>query len=149
MDIPTLIIGSPQSAFLSIQALHRTHPTANDYWDGNWVECDIEIASGAFTGKFRASLRCEEFLHFDHELEGLLKDLKGKATFSSMEEWLEIHAKGDGLGHFTAECKATDYPGGGRILNFDLEFDQTQIEGIRKGLANILQKFPVVGSPNE
>ncbi len=149
MESPTLLIASQQTDFVSIQPLYRMDPSANDYWDGNWIKCEVRIASGSFKAKYQASLRCDEFESFHQDLKVIMNDLNGKATFSSMETWLEINATGDGLGHFIAKCQATDIPGVGSVLNFILEFDQTQIEAMLTGVTNILEKFPVVGSPND
>jgi hypothetical protein len=44
-----------------------------------------------------------------------------------MEEWLRVDIQGDGRGHFLAQCEASDQPGVGNTLRFELTFDQTEL----------------------
>ncbi|MBI3522372.1 MAG: hypothetical protein HY071_04635 [Chloroflexi bacterium] len=64
-----------------------------------------------------------------------------------MEEQLSIVAKGDGMGHFTAECTARDAAGIGNLLTFTLSFDQTRLGPLAAELDALLRAYPVVGTP--
>jgi hypothetical protein len=64
-----------------------------------------------------------------------------------MEEQLTIDLKGDSLGHYVASCIAIDRAGIGNRLFFDLEFDQSDIPEIIKGIDSVIREFPVVGDP--
>lgn len=145
---PYFRIGSGASEHITVTPLYRPHDQCADFWDGNWVESHVEIRVGAFTGRFRASLRANEFAHFREELARLYSDLTGTAVFSSMEQWLTMKIQGDGLGHFEAECHAMDQAGVGNRLEFRLSFDQTDIPGILKGLDRVNEAFPARGSPD-
>lgn len=136
-------IGSSVSHHLTVTPLYRPHENSQDYWDGNWLESKIDIRVGGFSGHLRASLRADEFQRFKDQLAKLYTELKGTAKFTALEHWLTIQVKGDGLGHFEAECQAMDGAGTGNLLEFRLAFDQTDIPAIVKGLELILRAFPV------
>lgn len=140
-----LLIGSRASEFLSVRPIRHAHPDSDDYWDGNWLEAEIELAAGAFRGSFRACLRTDEFIPFRDQVSALYENLNGESTFDSMESWLTIQIKGDGLGHFIVECQANDNSGGGNSLNFSLSIDQTQLPMLVSGLDKIVEQFPLKG----
>lgn len=144
-DKPQFRFGASDSYYLTVRPLYRPYDQCQDYWDGNWVKSQIIIRVGGFHANITASLRTDEFFRFKEELSRLYSTLKGQASFSSMEEWLTIHVEGDGLGHFEAECVTMDEVGTGNRLQFRLDFNQTELPGIVKGLEGILQAFPVRG----
>jgi hypothetical protein len=37
-----------------IPPLLRRHPGFFDYWEGNWIDCELQIAAGYVRGGFRA-----------------------------------------------------------------------------------------------
>lgn len=141
-----LLIGSLQSQFLRVRPTQRNDPSANDYWDGNWLISEIELAAGAFRAQFVATLRVDEFADFRDQLVTLYDALDGEATFDSMEEWLRIRFRGDGLGHFNVECQARDAAGTGNMLTFLLNCDQTQLPAILQGLQRVIERFPIIGT---
>jgi len=118
-----------------------------DYWDGNWVYATIRIAARAFRGEFEAQLRTDEFVGFRDRLRPLQQKLDGAAKFETMEGWLSVDIEGDGKGHFHAACEAVDRPGLGNRLTFGLDFDQTELPEILRGLDAVCAAFPVVGKP--
>lgn len=123
----------------------RERPEASDYWDGNWVYATVTVAARAFRGEFEAQLRAEEFVRFRDQLQVLYETLKGGAKFETMEGWLTVDIQGDGKGHFRAACIAVDQPGIGNRLAFALDFDQTELPEILRGVDAICAAFPVVG----
>lgn len=62
-----------------------------------------------------------------------------------MEDWLRIDIDGDGKGHFRAVCEATDMPGTGNRLTFELELEQTDLPALIRALDQVCAAFPVVG----
>jgi hypothetical protein len=132
-----------------VRPTHRLHPSASDYWDGNWTACAISVSAGRFGALYTADLRTDEFARFRDSLAAVYENLRGTALFEAMEDWIRIEASGDGKGHFTAVCEATDKPGMGARLNFKLSFDQTQIPKMIEALDAILGEFPVVGKPTD
>jgi len=144
-EVVEWIIGSRESEFLCVRPTERAHPAADDYWDGNWLNADIEISAGAFRGRYVACLRVDELVRFRDQLAALYETLDGRAEFDSMEEWLQIAVKGDGLGHFEVDCQARDAAGVGNTLKFSLYVDQTQIPAILDGLHQAIERFPLIG----
>jgi hypothetical protein len=138
-------IGKEDSQYLSVQITSRSYPSSQDYWDGNWVNAVIEIDLGSFRGRYSAYLRAEELKGFHNALSNLYSFHAQEAKFETMEEQLSIRIVGDGLGHFTAECEALDQTGIGNRLRFSLEFDQTDIPSILKGLDGVVEKYPIKG----
>lgn len=147
MTDQSLIIGSTTSQFLRVTPLRRTHPACSDYWDGNWIDSLVDVSVGAFTGKYTACLRTDEFKAFRVALENLYRTAKSDSSFTSMEEWIEVQVIGDGLGHFEAQCTLRDAAGIGNTSRFNLDFDQTEIPVMLKSLHSIEESFPVVGLP--
>lgn len=133
---------------LSLKPLYRVYPEEQDYWDGNWVQTEVEIKVSAFRGRISANLRAEEFVEFQQQLESLDSNLSGQARFHTMEEWLEMKVKGDGLGHFSVAAIARDPAGSGNRLEFHLTFDQTYLAAILSGFRAATAAFPVRGHPN-
>lgn len=147
MSIPAILIGSESSDHVVIAVTRREFADATDYWDGNWIYASVRVNVGSFRGEYEALLRTDEIASFRDGLTRLHAELKGAATFQSMEQWLRIHVEGDGLGHFTAKCEARDQPGIGNTLQFELRFDQTDLPPMLASLDAVLTAFPVIGAP--
>lgn len=117
----------------------------DDFWDGNWLRCRVGMRAGGFIGTFDPALRSEEFERMRDGVRVCTNDLSGTFVFETMEEQLSIMAKGDGLGHFAAECEARDAAGYGNLLKFELHFDQTRLAPLAAELDALLLVYPVVG----
>lgn len=141
-----LVIGDENGQRVVIRALSRNHPDLFDYWDANWVKCELEIAAGGFRGAFRADLRSEEFQAFLEEAEGLSRTLDGAAGFSTMEGQIAFSLAGDASGQVRVQGEAVDAPGGDNRLQFSFDIDQTYLPQICRSLEVILAAFPVVGT---
>jgi hypothetical protein len=148
-DLQTLVIGSEASDHLKIAVLRRKYPDTNDYWDGNWLDCDMSVSVGGFSGNVNAALRTDEIKRFHDELIPLYESLGGSAEFVSLELWLTIRINGDKLGHFTANCELRDDQSFPNRLLFDLAFDQTELPAMLHQLSSILETFPVIGDQGE
>jgi len=140
-------IGKEDSEHLIVKITGRSH-AAQDFWDGNWVNADIQINAGNFHGHYTAYLRTEELKAFRDAVSRLYSFDSKEAKFKTMEEQLSINISGDGLGHFTAKCEALDQAGIGNRLIFSLFFDQTEIPQILKELDTTLRKYPIIGKPD-
>ena len=146
-SLPRLLIGSLRSEHLLVQPTRLEFPDTDDYWDGNWVYADVAVVAGAFRGSYEPLLRTDEFARFRDDLQVLHDNLKGAATFETMEHWLAINIEGDGRGHFTAKCEARDQPGMGNLLTFELAFDQTDLPVLLGDLDELTRAFPVRRKP--
>jgi hypothetical protein len=141
-----VLIGDPDGQQVLIRVLSRNHPGLFDYWDANWVACELQISAGGFRAGFRADLRSEEFQRFLDEAEAVNRSLEGTATFSTMEQQIALTLSLDGRGHVLVDGEARDAPGSQNCLRFGFEIDQTYLREICRSLEVILRAFPVVGS---
>jgi hypothetical protein len=138
------IIGKESSDFVKIKINGFSYPSSTDFWDGNWINSTISLRAGAFKASYDAELRNVDFYQLMNELERLHDNLKGSANFFTIEEYLEIKINGDGIGHFTADCVAIDFPGVDQSkLQFRLNFDQTEINGLIRMISDILDNYPI------
>ena len=136
---------SENGNLIRIDILGLNYPNAEDDWDRNWLKSIISAKAGAFSGNFKADLMTTDFETFKNELTNLYDKLKGIATFNTLESQVDIKITGDGIGHLKAKCEVMDYAGIGNKLEFEIDFDQTQIPKIVNQLENIITKFPVSG----
>jgi len=133
--------------FVRILPIAYLYPNADLDWDKNWIQSQIEINALPFHGKYKASLMTIDFEMLKQELTRIYDDLSGSTMFSSLEHFIEIKIKGDGIGHFVATCAAQDtasFPV--NKLSFELHFDQTQIPGLIAHLDKITKTFPIIGN---
>ena len=137
------------AGFLKVALLGRSHPSADDYWDGNWVRAAVDVQAGGFHGSVGGDLRAEELARFLEQLTGLQKSLQGTAEFETMEQWLSIRVVGDGRGHMATRCIIRDQPGIGNTLECMLATDQTFTQATVVELAAVVQAYPVVGKPQD
>jgi hypothetical protein len=140
-------IGGSDDDHVIVRPSRRLFPELNDYWDGNWICATVDIAAGSFRGEFEGQFRNEEFVRFRDQLRVLYERIKGGARLETLEGQLAISVEGDGKGHFHAACVALDQPGIGNRLTFGLDFDQTELPDILRGLDATCAAFPVVGKP--
>jgi hypothetical protein len=144
-----ILIGDRDAQHVLIRPLSRRHPGLFDYWDANWIACDIEIAVGGFKGGFHADLRSDEFPTFLEELEALNATLEGTASFTTMEGQIALWVSGDGKGHVRVTGEVLDVAGDGNRLRFGFDVDQTYLPEICRALHSLLTSFPIVGTPEE
>jgi len=116
-----------------------------NYENKDWLNTEIRIFAGAFSGKVAACLNTTELKAFYNELKSLNESFKGTAQYVSLENWLQIEVSGDGLGHFWAKgFVADDFDETvANRLNFSISFDQTFMPKILEGLQKIIEKYPV------
>jgi hypothetical protein len=132
---------------VTVDVLGREHPTATDYDDGNWLLSQVSVEAGAWNGRFRASLRAEEFGSFLRGVRLLYDSLEGTAEFVPMEPWLILKLEGDRLGHVAVSGVADDEVATGNKLSLHFEIDQSYLPSVIRELEAVLAEFPVVGEP--
>ena len=139
-------IRSERAEDLIVRVLSRSE--AEDYWDGNWLVCEIRVRAGGFRGRFEANLRTDELERFASQVRRLYDDLKTIARLEPMERQLTLELQGDGRGHVHCIGRARDVVSGtGNMLEFHLDLDQTLLFGTMVQLAELLNRYPVRGSP--
>jgi hypothetical protein len=138
-------IGGESSEFIELIVDRREHPDATDYWDGNWLSCDVTIAAGSFRGTVRGSLRSEDFRSLLEQIARLHERLSGSAEVRAMEEWLVLTLRGDGKGHIEAGGRVCDNVADGNSLCFRFVLDQSFLPAVIQQLTEACRAFPVVG----
>ena len=141
-----LLIGDAGGQHVLFTVLGRKHPGLFDYWDGNWLACEVKVAAGAFRAAFRADLRAEELQAFRDQADALVQSVEGVATFSTMEGQLALTIGGDIKGRVSVKGEARDMPAGDNLLQFAFEIDQTYLKEICRSLDAVVSAFPVVGA---
>jgi hypothetical protein len=129
------------------------NPNANDYWDGNWVESEIELDIRPWRATYKANLRTEEFSRFHDQVREMYDGARKEATFEPMEPWLSLALELDTLGHIAIKGDAGP-EGFGKIfgqvrLNFHLtgDMDQTDLPPLIAKLDELAREFPTKGRP--
>ena len=131
---------------LQIEPLGLMFPNAQTDRDKSLISTKIIINAGGFKADYIAEIMTIDFVRFKNELKSLYDNLSGYANFDCLERYLTIKIKGDGLGHFNANCEAIDNPGFEEsTLNLTLHFDQTQINNLVDQLDLIIKEFPANG----
>jgi hypothetical protein len=143
---PHVLIGLPRGDHVGIHFLRRLYPWANDYWDANWLEAEIEVSLGRFRAKIDANLRSNEIAAFRKSLEHLKDSLSGEALLESIEEWITVRVVVVHVGQLRVTGAVADAAGGrnGRAFSID-DLDESHLLPILDSLRNIETKFPVVG----
>lgn len=130
---------------IKIEVVGMENPNAEDDWDKNWLNCMISVQAGPFSGKFKANLMTTDFELFKRGIIKIYDKLDGVAIFKTLESQVDIKIIGDGIGHLKAECEVIDNVGIGNKLEFEIDFDQTQIPELINQLEKITKEFPIKG----
>lgn len=139
----TVVIGDAGADRVVFRAIRRTSPDADDFWDGNWIDSEVELAVGGFRGGYAAYLRSNEFDSFRKGLVEISETLRGEAEFTTMEGQIELRLTTDRVGHIKVTGRAEDQAGIGNRLTFEFEIDQTCLASTIRSLDELLRVFPV------
>jgi len=141
-----VLIGDLDAQHVLIRALFRSQPDLFDFTEGNWIDCELQIAAGGFRGSFRVDLRSEEFESFTDEMEALRRAPDGTATFSSLDRQIALSLTADAAGHVRVSGEAVDAADGNR-LQFSFAIDPSHVAPICQSLHDLLTAFPVTDVP--
>ena len=128
---------------VAVDVVSYERTLTGEYWDDNWLVVEVSVHAGGFRGKTRASIQTSELAVFGPQLRQLYDTLSGTAEFTTIEEQVYLILKGDGKRHITLKGEMMDQPGIGNRLNFNLEFDQSQLANSISDFSAIMAKFPV------
>ncbi|MEV0826336.1 WapI family immunity protein [Nonomuraea rubra] len=144
-----IVVGrSEESDHVLIRVRGRMHPGATDFWDGNWLTSLIQVRAGGFTAWINAGLRADELRDFRVALERVYAEVKGSATLSTMEGWIELTVECHPRGSLSISGTVVDDPGMGNTLHFEIDgLDQTDLPPLVDALVAVEERFPVLGSP--
>ena len=143
-----IVIGDMDAQHVVIRPVGRSSPGLFDYWDGNWIVCEVEIAAGGFRGRFTADMRSEEFHTFMEQISELDRTIEGAATFTTMEGQLAISLTAAVNGRVKIVGEALDLAGSENRLAFSFDVDQTYLSALARSLESLLAAFPVIGTPD-
>jgi hypothetical protein len=90
-----------------------------------WLTANVIFDYQGFAASFQIYLMLNDIYSFLDELKELSKNLKGKATFSTIEGNVSLVLLGDGLGHIGINGlirHSNDY---NLVTNFEIPSDQT------------------------
>ena len=109
----------------------------------NWVKTKVIIKGGAFTGNYIAPIPSDDFKYLKKQIEPFYENLNGELEFNDLKHAINLKIKGDGIGHFSVDVTARDYPGPDfSELLFTIVFDQTEIKNLINQLDKIIKQFP-------
>jgi hypothetical protein len=120
-----ILIGDLDAQHVLIRPLFRSQPGLFDDRDGNWIDCELQIAAGCFRGGFRADLRSEEFQTFLEEVEGVSRTLEGTASLTTMEGQIALSLTGDGKEHVRVTGEAIDAADLGNRLRYVIDIGKS------------------------
>jgi hypothetical protein len=143
-----VLIGDSAAQHVLIRPLFRSQPDLFDFKDGNWIDCEIQIAAGGFRGSVRADLRSEEFQTFSEDVEGLRRALDGIATLSTLDGRIVLSLTGAGARPVRVTGEAIDATENGNRLEFSFDIDQASVAPICQSLNDLLAAFPITGVPD-
>ena len=96
--MPEIKLGGQQHEFLRIVVSSREYTDAEDYWDGNWLNCEVEVMAGRFRGRVLGTFRAEEFARLRSDVASLVESDEGQASFATMECQLSFELIKDKMG---------------------------------------------------
>ncbi|MBO4271418.1 hypothetical protein GSF24_12380 [Microbispora triticiradicis] len=147
MEHAEIVVGRGRNMdHVLIRVLGRMHPDCTDFWDGNWLTSPIHVRVGGFTAEVDAALRAEELHDFRVTLERIYAEVRGSATLSSLEHWIELTVECHPTGSLSIAGTVADHPGMRNTLRFEIDgLDQTDIPELVGALVAVEKRFPVLG----
>ncbi|MBB1062184.1 WapI family immunity protein [Marilutibacter spongiae] len=139
----SVAIGTSKSEIVTLTVLSYECAPVGEFYDDNWLRCEVSISAGAFRGKFQANFLTTEIVGLLEGLGNLHRELQGDYTFEPMEEQLVLRASCDHLGHIRITGEAMDEAGIGHKLTFRLSLDQTYLSDTLHELSDVVRAFPV------
>jgi hypothetical protein len=136
-------IGGSERERIEVIVLGYERPPSGEYYDDNWLNVQVCVSAGGFTGRFGASFQTAELIDFRNQLSSLYDTLKGEANFETMETQLALVVKGDGRGGMSLKGVASDQSGIGNCLEFNFDLDQTHVGKALRELNQVVEQFPV------
>lgn len=119
---------------------------ATEYYDANWLNCRIEVAAGALSSSYRATLTVPDFTRFHGELVAIVDSLEGTAVFGCMEPWIEFTVAMGARGSATVKGKADSDLRQRTILSFEFTTDQSYLQQTLVDLKQLVTAFPERGT---
>lgn len=136
------IIGD--ASVIEINILNRSNSGTDDYWDANWLECEIKIKVPGFSAQYNTNLRVDELLSFCKNLVSIQNWTETNAIFTTLEEGLYLHCHIEANGGINIEGKAENEIGNNLTFRFQTDFSSLNI--FTNELILDLKHYPLIGN---
>lgn len=138
-------IGGATANFIKVEILSRPWASKRDYWDGNHVECRIEIALAPISAVYSDHFWLFDFKKFQEEIEAMHRTLKGRAEFRPLSQALFVDLTMSSLGHVDVSGEACTCASPLQKIVFQMmgDIDQTHLVAIDKQLTIALEAYPI------
>lgn len=136
-------IGTNEREMITVTVVNYERPPIGEFYDDNWLLCEVSVQCGAFRGKFQANFLTSELEKLLQGLGRLHQELHGEYTFESMEGQFVLRVSCGNLGHIHIAGEAMDQAGIGQRLIFRFSLDQTHLSITLRELSDVMQAFPV------
>jgi hypothetical protein len=139
--------GGQDHEVLAIRVLSRAgHDSpVPDYWENNWLSCQVEVRAGGFHAEVSCYFLTEDFPRLRDEIRDVYSDRATDAEFTTLEGQLEFRVTRNARGRIELFGHLSELGNGNRLL-FLLRFDQSYLPAIIRDLERLIECFPVIGS---
>lgn len=140
-------IGGQEREFLAIRVLGRqtTDSPVPDYWENNWLTCQVEVRADGFRADLPCYFLTEDFPRLHDQLKDVYSSSASDAEFMTLEGQLEFRVTRDERGGMELFGHLREH-GNGNRLHFLLQFDQSYLPQFLQDLESLIETFPVIGS---
>ena len=131
---------------IKIEVRGYERPETTDEDDANWLAAGCDVAVGEFSCTLGLSLVTSDFVRFLAQLERAVDSLNATATFTTLEEGLQVEIKFTHAGHadlFGHARSQTSLVPDQSVLSFSFETDQSFLAQTVRELKEIVKQFPV------
>ena len=129
-------------AGLRIAILNYERPSADEYWDANWLLCDVtSVTDNARVSAGGPILRTDELSSFLNGLSRMSRLETTEAVLETVEGALTVRLRRSGaLGTVTMEAGMRTQSGPHRMT---FATDLPAVDGLRRGLDAAMTRFPI------
>ncbi len=125
---------------LQINIIRRSNPAADNHWDSNWLDAEVEIISKGFSARYFTYFRTEDFQSFHDNLQAFLANKVKDFMFATIEEGLALNYKIDSLGKIS--CKGQTKDEYGNVLFFIHHIEYQALTSFFNQLKKIVSVYP-------
>ena len=141
-----ILIGRADAEHVVMRPVGRRHPGLFDHQDANWIECDVDVAAGAFRGALQVDVRADDLSAFLDEVAALDGGADGAASFTPAEGSLMLAVTRDAAGRLRVTGDAVDSADADNRLRFAFDIDEASLADTRASLERVLAAYPVGGT---
>jgi hypothetical protein len=121
-------------------------PSADDYWDGNWLNVTATCSSDGATVQVQGFfIRTDEISEWQRTVDKLGADLIGEAKLACMEPYLSVTLTAGSLSGIEMEVRITP----NHLTQehrFEFSIDQSYLAPLSSQCTRILRAFPLRGA---